>query len=73
MHPNSETDPQDSVSSDFAREAEQRQSSFLREYWQFLRTECSWWLVPILIALLVISVLIFVAGSSVGPFLYTIF
>lgn len=47
--------------------------SVLADAWQFLRDTKKWWLVPIVLALVVIGTLIVVAGTGVGPFLYTIF
>jgi uncharacterized protein DUF5989 len=47
--------------------------SLLADVWQFLRESKKWWLAPIVLALLLIGVLIVIAGSGVGPFLYTIF
>jgi hypothetical protein len=45
----------------------------LGDVWQFLRETRKWWLVPIVLALIAIGALIVVAGTGVGPLLYTIF
>ena len=42
--------------------------------WQFLRTRKKWWLTPILVTLLLLSLLLVLAeGSAVAPFIYTVF
>ena len=48
--------------------------SFLREFWAFLRTSKKVWLLPILVMMLVLGVLLVLAqGSSIAPFIYTLF
>jgi len=42
--------------------------------WDFLRARKKWWLAPIAVFLLLISLLIVLSeGSAVAPFIYTIF
>lgn len=42
--------------------------------WDFLRTRKKWWLAPIVVFLLLISLLIvFVQGSALAPFIYALF
>ena len=55
------------------REVRQPDRGLLREYWQFLREEKKWWLLPILAVLLVSGGLIVVGGTAVGPFIYALF
>ena len=48
--------------------------SFLKEFWSFLRTRKKVWLLPILVAMLLIGALLVLAqGSAVAPFIYTLF
>ena len=47
--------------------------NLLVEYWNFLRDNRKWYLIPIVIALLLLGMLVFVAGSSAAPFIYTMF
>jgi uncharacterized protein DUF5989 len=48
--------------------------SFLIEFWHFLRVRKKFWLLPIVVALLIFSGLIFLTqGSAVAPFIYTLF
>ena len=47
---------------------------FLKEFGRFLITRKKYWLVPILIAMLLVGFLIvFSKGSAVAPFIYTVF
>jgi competence protein ComGC len=49
-------------------------ASVVREFWAFLRERKKFWLAPILIVLLLLSVLIVAtAGSSLAPFIYALF
>lgn len=58
----------------FAEQADTKAPSFLRELWDFIRTNKKWWLMPIIIVLLLISILVLLtANSALAPFLYTIF
>jgi len=56
---------------EFARQAEQAQTGFVAEFWDFLKNNKKWWLTPIILMLLVIGILI-VLGSSpvVAPFIF---
>lgn len=42
--------------------------------WGFLRVRKKWWLTPIVVFLLLLSLLLVLAqGSAVAPFIYTLF
>ena len=46
----------------------------LSEFWQFLRQEKKYWLVPIVIVFILFGLLIvFSQSSAVAPFIYTLF
>ncbi len=48
--------------------------STLAEFWQFLRVRKKYWLAPIVVVLLLLSVLIvFASGSALAPFIYSLF
>jgi hypothetical protein len=48
--------------------------SILAEFWQFLRVRKKWWLTPIVLFLLLLSLLIvFAEGSALAPFIYALF
>ena len=47
---------------------------FLKEFWRFLRARKKLWLLPIVIAMLILGGLLVLAqGSVVAPFIYTLF
>jgi hypothetical protein len=49
-------------------------SSFVKEFWAFLRVRKKFWLLPILMMLLIFGGLLLLAqGSAVAPFIYTLF
>lgn len=46
----------------------------IRELWAYLRARRNYWLWPVFLTLLILGALIvFVEGSAVAPFLYTLF
>jgi|TARA_B100000959_G_scaffold86433_1_gene91796 hypothetical protein len=48
--------------------------SFLKEFWEFLRSRKKYWLFPIIIVLVLFGGLIILSqGSAIAPFIYTIF
>ena len=49
-------------------------SSFVKEFWAFMRVRKKFWLLPILMMLLIFGGLLLLAqGSAVAPFIYTLF
>ena len=49
-------------------------SRVLVEFWQFLRQEKKYWLMPIVIVFVLFGLLvIFSQSSAVAPFIYTLF
>ena len=47
---------------------------FIIELWSFLKVRKKLWLLPIIIAMLILGgLLIFTQGSVIAPFIYTIF
>lgn len=48
--------------------------TLLRELFQFLRQEKKWWLLPLCVILVLMTMLIVIAESSaLAPFVYTLF
>lgn len=50
-----------------------RRPSVLREFLAFLSVNKKWWLFPIILALLGLGMLVFLGGTAVSPFIYTLF
>jgi hypothetical protein len=47
---------------------------FVKEFWLFMRERKKFWLLPIVVALVLVgSLLVFTQGSAVAPFIYTLF
>jgi hypothetical protein len=64
----------DSSPNEFEKAAREQQSvGFLAELWGFLRDNKKWWLLPIVVMLLLFGLLVFLGGSGLAPFIYTIF
>jgi hypothetical protein len=48
--------------------------SFLAELWAFMRERKKYWLMPIMLAMLLLGGLVVLSqGSAVAPFIYTLF
>ena len=48
--------------------------SLLAEFWFFMRVRKKWWLIPIVVILLLLGALLFLTqGSTLAPFVYTLF
>jgi len=47
---------------------------FLREVWQFLKARKKFWLLPIMVAMVMLGGLVVMTkGSAIAPFIYTLF
>lgn len=47
---------------------------FLTDLWDFMRERKKFWLAPIIIVMLVLGgLIVFAQGSSLAPFIYTLF
>ncbi len=56
------------------QDVQEHMVSKLKLIWGFLRTRKKWWLTPVVIFMLLLSVLLVLAeGSAVAPFIYAIF
>jgi len=48
--------------------------SIIAEFWQFLKVRKKFWLAPIIVVLLLLSLVIVMAqGSALAPFIYALF
>jgi len=53
----------------FRDAAGERRASLPREFWEFLKHNKKWWLLPILIVLLLLGLLV-VLGGAISPWMY---
>jgi len=43
------------------------------DLWGFLKENKKWWLLPIVVMLVLFGLLVFLSGTGVAPFIYTLF
>ena len=53
--------------------AKEDRQSLVSEFWDFLKHNKKWWLLPIIIVVLALGALVFLSGSGAAPFIYTFF
>ena len=69
-----QTSPQPQSDADeFARQSKRPSTGFVREFYDFLRHNKKWWLTPIVVVLLLVSVFLVLASTGAAPFIYTLF
>ena len=59
--------------SDIAQLSKERRQTLVSEFWDFLKHNKKWWLLPILLVVLLLGMLVFLSGSGAAPFVYTLF
>ena len=57
----------------FEEAAEGKSAGVFGEFWAFLRENKKWWLLPLLIALVLVGGLIVLSSTALAPFIYTLF
>ena len=68
------TDPRSDLHDEFAREAEGPRTGLLAEFWDFLKHNKKWWLLPMLAVLALLAAFILLAGHpGAAPFIYPLF
>ncbi|MHB0956051.1 MAG: DUF5989 family protein [Pirellulaceae bacterium] len=65
--------PVEQGTSEFTRLTAGDQPGLLQEFWDFLRYNKKWWLLPILLTLLILGTLVLLSGTAFAPFIYTLF
>ncbi len=58
---------------DFLTQATDSRRGLVREFIDLLATTKKWWLVPAIIAIVLLGVLVFLSGTAAAPFMYTLF
>ncbi len=61
------------TSSNFEESAHEDSMGLVQEFVLFLKENKAWWMVPILLALALIGVAVWLGGSAVAPFIYPLF
>jgi drug/metabolite transporter superfamily protein YnfA len=56
-----------------AAASNQARGGLWRDLWGFLRENKKWWLLPIIVMLALFGLLVFLSGTGVAPFIYTLF
>ena len=64
---------QSKVATTFSDQAKGRQGNLAGELLAFLRNTRKWWLAPVIVLLALVGVLVVLGGTSVAPFIYTLF
>ena len=55
---------------EFEQEAQQERQSLAAEFWDFLKHNKKWWLLPILVLVLLFGVLVILGATPLGNFVY---
>ena len=63
----------DNSSSESFSDLPQETPGLVAEFIEFLRFNKKWWLAPILVIMLLLTLLAFLTASPVAPFIYTLF
>ncbi len=64
----------DDSKDDFAALAsEERRTSLVGEFVEFLSENKKWWLAPIIVSVLLLGALVLLGGTAAAPFIYTLF
>ena len=63
----------DRAASQFAQQADAKQTGIVGEMFAFFRYTRKWWLAPAVLLLLLVGLLVVFGGTSVAPFIYTLF
>lgn len=58
---------------DFANLAKRSSGGVIGEFWYFLRHNKKWWLTPIVLVMVLLSLLIFLSATGAAPLIYTLF
>ena len=57
----------------FERESGEARPGLIADFWDFLKHNKKWWLLPIVIVMLLVGVLVLLGGTAAAPFIYTLF
>ena len=63
----------DNDPSSFEKQANESRQGLFHEFVYFLRHNRKWWLTPVILVLVLVSVLVVLGGTAAAPFIYTLF
>jgi len=52
---------------------QQGRTGIISEFWEFLKYNKKWWLLPVLIMLLLLGLIVLLGGTALAPFIYPLF
>ena len=58
---------------DFQQESQADRTGLVGEFWDFLKHNKKWWLLPILVTMVVVGALAILSSTAAAPFIYTLF
>jgi hypothetical protein len=58
---------------EFQEQSKKGRSNLLSEFWDFLKHNKKWWLLPILLVLLLLGLIVILGGTAIAPFIYPLF
>ncbi len=63
----------DDTNNSFEKAGQQGQTSLWREFFQLLKTNKKYWMIPLIVALLLLGLLVILGSTAAAPFIYTLF
>lgn len=66
-------EPQDNKVTEFEAGSHAPRTGLTREFWDFVKHNKKWWLIPIVVVVLLVGALVMLTSSGVAPFIYTLF
>jgi hypothetical protein len=64
---------EDQRDDDFMTQASQARTTLVGELVAFLRDNKKWWITPIVISILILTMIVVLGGTAAAPFIYTLF
>ncbi len=71
--PTGDSNDQQSSTTESFSDLPQETTGLIAEFIEFLRFNKKWWLAPIMVIMLLLTLLAFLTASPVAPFIYTLF
>jgi hypothetical protein len=57
----------------FSQLSREQRPSLMAEFWDFLKHNKKWWLLPILAVFFLLGALVLLGGTALGPWIYPLF